>query len=92
MSLVSDGSRLLTSTNGVLNTRTDTDSAKTQTYSVAGLLELPSDQPLSLYMHLSTQEDYEILPGSRLSITSSQPDYPAFNLVYIKQVFNLNPI
>lgn len=86
LSLVSDGARLLASSSGILHQRTGIPSARVQSYSLAGILELPADQPLFLYIHLSNQEDFEILTGTRISATATQPDYPAFSVVINEQV------
>lgn len=86
LSLVSDGARLLASSSGILQQRTGISSGRVQSYSLAGILELPADQPLFLYIHLSNQEDFEILPGTRISVTATQPDYPAFSVVINEQV------
>lgn len=50
------------------------------TYSISGILELPANQPLLLHVYLSTQEEFSVLQGSRVSVTTTQQQYQAFHL------------
>lgn len=54
--------------------------ADTASYSVCGILELPGDQTLSLYIHLGTREKFQILKGSRISVTTTDQVYQAFHV------------
>lgn len=49
-------------------------------YSLTGILELPADTPLRLFIKLDNQESYSVLPGSRISVATSQQDYQAFHI------------
>jgi len=79
LSLHSDGTALTALRTGVFTTK---QSGKTvSSYSVAGILELPANIPLQLYIYLGIQESYKILVGSRISVAVSQQDYQAFHVV-----------
>ena len=49
-------------------------------YSICGILEIPADQKISLYIYLTSQEKYKILNGSRVSVTTNQQTYQAFHV------------
>ena len=55
-------------------------------YSICGILEIPADQKMSLYIYLTTQEQYTILEGSRVSMATTQPVYQAFHVTLSNSV------
>ena len=49
-------------------------------YSFAGIIEVPAEVPLRLFIHLGMQESYKIMVGSRVSVAVSQQDYQGFHI------------
>lgn len=47
---------------------------------MAGILELPKDIPLQLFIYLSNMESYKVMAGSRISVSMAQQDYQAFHI------------
>ena len=78
LTLHSDGAALNTLRTGVF---TNKENGKTiSSYSMAGILELPKDIPLQLFIYLSNMESYKVMAGSRISVSMAQQDYQAFHI------------
>eukprot|EP00794_Sanderia_malayensis_P016063 gene16063-17686_t len=65
---------------GLYSSVTKTSSSEEVTISISGVLELLLTQPLlSFYIYMQNSGNYQILSGSRISVSLVQAKYPAFH-------------